>query len=231
MAFVHLGAELVGLWTIFHNTDSIAGWNKYQVLALLGVFRIMVGVIGMAIGPNMRRLMEDVRQGTLDYVLLKPVNSQFYVSARSIVIWRSADILIGLAVALYASTVQTGGVRWTDLLLFVLLLLAGTVIIYSFWLVLASLSFWFTRISNIEMVFWNLFEAGRYPIQIYRRWIRLALTFLIPLAFLTTFPSSALVGKLGASSLPIAMLFATIAFVSATLFWRHAVSRYSGASA
>lgn len=231
MSVAQVGAELIGLWTIFSNTQALAGWNVYQLLALLGVFRVMTGLIGMVIAPNMRLLMENVREGTLDFVLIKPINSQFYTSTRRIVVWRITDILLGLGMVAYAAFALSGEIRLRDALLFAILLFAGLITIYSFWLVLATLAFWFTKVSNIEMVFWNVFEAGRYPISIYRRWIRVALTYVIPLAFLTTIPAGALVGKSNAPTAAVSLLVAAVSLVLASLFWNYGLRRYSGASA
>jgi len=92
----------VGLWTIFANTRSLNGWNVFQMIALLGVFRSMTGIIGMAIAPNMRLIMDDIRDGKLDYVILKPLDAQFYVSFRRVVIWRLADIALGMLLVVIA---------------------------------------------------------------------------------------------------------------------------------
>lgn len=225
------GAELLGLWTIFSNTRNLAGWDAWQILALLGVFRVMSGIIAMAIAPNMRLIMEDVRDGTLDFVLIKPINSQFYASVRRVVVWQAFTVLTGIAMAAVAGMKLSASVSIGRAGLFMLMLAAGGTIIYSLWLVLATMAFWFTRISNIEMVFWNVFEAGRYPVDIYRPPVRWALTYIVPLAFLTTFPARALVGKLEPANVTAALLLAALAFAGASWFWRYGLRHYSGASA
>ncbi|MFQ5414457.1 MAG: ABC transporter permease [Phycisphaerae bacterium] len=231
MAVGQLLAELIGVWTVFSNTQSLAGWNAYEVLALLGVFRMMTGIIALLIAPNMRLIMDDIREGTLDFVLMMPISTQFYASTRRVVVWRLADVILGLALALYAATHLSGGVPLPRVLGFITLLTAGSAIIYAFWLVLATLAFWFTRITNIEMVFWNVFEAGRYPVDIYRPWLRWGLTYVIPLAFLTTFPAAALMGKNRPTALIIALPVAALALLLSSMFWRYGLRRYSGASA
>ena len=75
-------------------------------------------------------------------------------------------------------------------------LAAGGVIVYSFWLILATLSFWFVRVENILVIFQSMYEAGRWPVSLYPRWLRFALTFLVPVAFATTVPAQALTGRL-----------------------------------
>jgi len=231
MAMAHLAGEIVGLWTIFSNTRSLAGWNVFQVLALIGVFRIMVGFIGFCVAPNMRMIMQDIREGRLDFVLLKPINSQFYVSTRRVVIWRVTDLAIGFGMVTIACLKLSANLTPAMVLTFLVMLTAGAVIIYSFWLVLATCAIWFTRLSNIEMVFWNMFEAGRYPVDIYPYWLRIGLTYVIPLAFLTTFPVAALVGKTHLPGMAVTIPLAIASFVFASFFWRFGLRCYSGASA
>jgi len=231
LAFVQFGAELVVLWTIFSNTQSLAGWNAMELMALVGVFRIMIGTIAMIIAPNMRAIMEEIRDGKLDFAILKPLNTQFFASTRRFVPWHVSDILAGLGLIAFAMTRLSATLSPGRLAIFVVMLAAGITIIYSFWLALATMAFWFTRINNIEMVFWNVFEAGRYPVHIYRPWLRWGLTYIVPLAFLTTFPaSSLLVGKMEPGNAIAALLLAGISFVFSSWFWRYGLKHYSGAS-
>ncbi|MBI5864598.1 MAG: ABC-2 family transporter protein [Planctomycetes bacterium] len=230
-AVINLGGELLTLWAIFSNTRSLAGWGPYEVIVLLGVFRIMVGVVGAVIGPNMRAMMEDIRSGKLDHVLVKPISAQFYVSFRNWAFFRAFDAVAGLLLVIVGGVMLSARVSLASLALFVLMLAAGAVIIYSFWLILATTTFWFTRLANIEMVFWNVFHAGRYPLDVYNPWMRWLLTFILPLAFLTTFPAEALLGRAGGATLLASALVAPLMLIVATLFWRYGVSRYSGASA
>lgn len=231
LSLLQLVAEIVAIWTIFSNTRSVAGWGPMEMLALLGVFRIMTGTIGMLIAPNMRTMIEEIRDGRLDFAILRPVNTQFLLSVRRVVLWRLADVAHGLAMILFATLWLGESITLMRLAMFVIMLAAGVTIIYSFWLVLATTAFWFTRITNIEMVFWNVFEAGRYPVQIYRPWVRWTLTYVIPLAFLTTFPAGTLLGKLEPLNVGIATIAAAASLAAASSFWRYGLRHYSGASA
>lgn len=239
LSLLHLGGEILIVWTIFSNTDSIKGWGWQHMLILVGVYRVIAGGIRMSIVPNMRRVLEDIREGTLDFVLMRPVNAQLLVSIREFVIWRTADVAFGMAVALYGCVKLTGHIPIGTMGRFVVMLAAAFVIVYSVWLMLATLCFWFVRIQNIEMIFWNVFEAGRFPIVIYRSSIQWVLTFLIPLAFITTFPAASLAGDpalLGdATILPTAPFWAVgiavVSLVVSSWFWRFGLRHYSGASA
>ncbi len=233
---MHLGAELLAVWTIFHNTRTLNGWQTEHMLVLVGVYRLVAGGIRMSIVPNMRKVLTDIRDGTMDFVLLRPINSQVLVSIREFVVWRVSDVLLGATVAFYGAYRLSHDLSLGAVLLFVLMTTAAFAIIYSIWLMLATLCFWFIRVQNIEMVFWNVFEAGRFPIAIYRPWVQWVLTFILPLAFITTFPAATLAGRDGVEGVPswspvAAVVIAGVLLAVSSRFWRFGLKHYSGASA
>ena len=100
--FIALGTGLIGLSLVFDQVDQLGGWGKADLLAVMGVFTIMGGVIRAAIQPNMERLMDEIREGTLDYALTKPADSQLLVSVREFRLWTLVDIVVGVIVLLVA---------------------------------------------------------------------------------------------------------------------------------
>jgi ABC-2 type transport system permease protein len=114
---------------------------------------------------------------------------------------------------------------------FALMLIAGAVIIYSFFLILATLSFWFVRVENILVIFQSMYEAGRWPVSLYPGWLRYGLTFVIPVAFATTVPAEALTGRLTWGTLLGAVVLAVVLFAVARVIWRVGLRHYSGTSA
>jgi ABC-2 type transport system permease protein len=99
---VALVSALAGLLLVFSHTDTLGGWGPNEVLAVLGVYLLVGGAIGIVIRPSMQQFMEDVRQGTLDYTLTKPSDAQFLVSISQVRIWRLVDVLLGTAVLVVA---------------------------------------------------------------------------------------------------------------------------------
>src|SRR5437588_2328484 len=108
--YTRIVASLLGLLSTvgalsiaYHYTDKIKDWTFAQVLVLLAVYYLMDGLIEMFIAPNMREIMVQVREGTLDFVLLKPASAQFMATFRTINVWRAANLLVGVGVAVYAT--------------------------------------------------------------------------------------------------------------------------------
>jgi ABC-2 type transport system permease protein len=230
-SLLSLGISLLGLAVIFSYTDSLGGWRPDEVLALVGVYFLVGGIIGLLIQPGMEDFIESVRNGTLDFDLTKPEDAQFLISIQRADIWKLIDILMGLGVLGFALVRMGERVGGWEAAVFILMLIAGGVIIYSFWLILATLSFWFVRVENILVVFQSMYEAGRWPISLYPGWLRYGLTFIIPVAFATTVPAEALTGRLTWVTLTIAVALAVVIFMLSRLFWRAGLRHYSGTSA
>lgn len=230
-ALISLLVSLGGLAVIFSHTDTLSGWHPSELLAVVGVYFIIGGFIGILIQPSMQRFMEDIRQGTLDFTLTKPEDSQLLVSFKQIQVWKLVDLLLGLVVVLVALVQLGEQVGVGEALAFVVALLAGGATVYSFYLMLATCSFWFVRIENMLVIFQSMYEAGRWPVGIYPPWLRFTLTFLVPVAFAVTVPAESLSGRLTAATLAGALALAAALLVLSRWFWKFGLKHYSGASA
>jgi ABC-2 type transport system permease protein len=226
-----LGTGLVALALVFSRTDDLDGWSQAELLVVMGVFTIMGGVIRSAIQPNMQRLLQDIRQGTLDFTLTKPADAQLLVSVREVHIWQGVDALTGLIVLAVAMTRLEDGASAGDLLAFIAMSGLGAVMIYCFWLMIATGAFWLVRMDEVNELFHGVYRAGQYPVGVYPGWLRIGLTFLVPLAFAVTVPSEAVTSRLGWDTVALAAAVALVLVVVSRAFWRLGVRHYSGASA
>jgi ABC-2 type transport system permease protein len=123
------------------------------------------------------------------------------------------------------------GVGVLQALAFLLALVCGGVMIYSFWLMLTTVAFWVVRMEEMVNLFEGLYAAGRWPVSVYPDWLRSGLTFLVPIAFAVTVPAEALTNRLTPQTLVGAILFSILLAVISRLFWKHGLKSYSGASA
>ena len=83
---------------VYSHTTELNGWSEPELLVVMGIQILLGGVIRMSIQPNMERVMEEVREGKLDFALTKPEDSQVLVSVREVRIWRAVDVLSGAIV-------------------------------------------------------------------------------------------------------------------------------------
>ncbi len=224
-------ATLGGLTVVFQYTSNVHGWKLADMVVLLSVYYLMDGIIEMFIGPNMRQIMEQVRQGTLDFVLLKPISAQFLATSRQINIWRMANVLIGAGLSVYSVSRLSLSIGLGQAGAFAITLASAVGIVYSFWLFLVTLTFWVVRIDNLEQIVGQAFEAGRYPIDIYPSWLRGGLTYIIPVVFMITVPAQALAGRVTFGTILTSVIVSSSALIASSLFWRFGLKNYTGASA
>ncbi len=230
-SLVAIGTGLVVLALIFDRTDQLDGWTRPQLLVVMGVFTFVGGIIGFAIEPNMGRVMADIRQGTFDYVLTKPVDSQLMSSVREFRLWRLTDAVVGTAVLVWGLIAMDDPIGVGEVIAFGFTLAAGIVLIYCLWLALTAGAFWLVRMDMVQELFTGLYRAGQYPVTIYPAWLRLSLTYLVPIGFAITVPSESLTGRLTVERITITVVFVIAAFLSTRLVWRIGTRAYSGASA
>lgn len=228
---VALLVGLVGLELVFNQTTDLAGWTAAELLAVMGVYILMGGLIHAYIQPNMLRLMEEIQEGSFDFALTKPVDGQVIVSLREFHLWSLVDVVLGLIVLGVAVQRNQSHFGLGQAVAFAAALTMGAVILYCFWLMLSASAFWIIRVGEIVELFEGVYAAGRWPISIYPRWLRFGLTFIIPIAFAVTVPAEALTNRLTAQTLLGTLVLTILLVALARLVWILGVRNYSGASA
>ncbi len=225
-----LGWELLSISIIFSNTTSLGGWGPGEVIALLGMFRLINTLMAALIWPNTERFNTAVRDGSLDYTLLQPVNSLFLISFSRIVFWRVWDILLATVLLVIGINMTGVGTTPANFLVFLLLVASGMAILYSLWIVMMAFTFWFTKFDNNVTILQALLDTGRYPATVYPLWLRLIVTFVVPIAVATTVPVQALRGELTGWQILLFLGIGVASVLVASQVWKAGIRRYSGAS-
>ncbi|MFZ4674504.1 MAG: ABC transporter permease [Nodosilinea sp.] len=230
-ALISLGGlvgSLFGLFLFYRTGYQFAGWSWEEALLVLGLFTVLQGFSTTLLIPNLNKIVTQVQQGTLDFVLLKPISSQFWLSTRVISPWGLPDVLFGLVMIGYSG--DRLGLTWADYGLALLPLTFGAITLYSLWFMLGATSIWFVKIYNVTEVLRGLLEAGRFPIAAYPAAYRVFFTFVVPVAFLTTVPAQTMLHQGGRGWLLASALLAIVLALLANRFWRFALRFYTSAS-
>ncbi|AFY71018.1 protein of unknown function DUF990 [Thalassoporum mexicanum PCC 7367] len=223
-----LAGSIFSLFLFYRTGYSFQNWSWEEAMVVLAIFTLLQGFAQTFLAPNLNRIVDHVQQGTLDFVLLKPISSQFWLSTRTLAPWGLPDLIFGFIILGYA------GVRLNltlgNYVAGILPLACGLTILYSLWFMLGATSIWFVKIYNVTEVLRGMLEAGRFPMVAYPAAFRFFFTFIIPIAFLTTIPAQAFLGRgeglwlVGAIGLAIALL------IISKLFWQFALRFYTSAS-
>ena len=226
-----IGTSIGAVLIMFGHTTTMNGWTLPQMIVLLGVYYVIQGGVSLLFSPSFERLMEHVRVGTLDFHLLKPVNTQFLVSTRHLKVIRGADLLLGLAVVI-VGLVQVGEqVGIAQALMFALSLIFGWALVYSLLLGLVTLSFWFVRVENLLAIFWAFTEAGRFPVDVYPLWLRVSLSTVVPIGIAVTAPANVIAGRMDWVAVAVLGAGTVLTVGIASALWRWGLKSYTGASA
>jgi ABC-2 type transport system permease protein len=217
------------LLVVFSRTATVAGWNRGDAFVLAATCFVMNALAG-AFTMSLMEIPQQVRQGTLDFVLTKPVNSQFWVSLRRFSFDHIGSFLAGAAMV-GVGVVQAGAhpsvFQWMG---YSILVLASLLIYYSFNLFLMTLGIWWVRVENLWVLGESVMQVARFPVDIFGRPIARFLTVIVPLAFFATIPAQQLVRGLDWGMVALGVLWAVLAMVLGAFFWRFALRSYASAS-
>jgi ABC-2 type transport system permease protein len=220
--------SLFSLSLFYSKGYTFAGWSWEEALVVLGLFTLLQGFSSTLLAPNLNQIVTQVQQGTLDFVLLKPISSQFWLSTRTVSPWGVPDLIFGCIIIGYAG--NKIGLQLGNYLLGIVPLSFGLLSLYSLWFMLGATSIWFVKIYNVTEVLRGLLEAGRFPMAAYPAAYRFFFTFVIPVAFLTTIPAEALLSETGAGWILAAAGLAIALLLISRWFWRFALRFYTSAS-
>ena len=227
------GLQLAFMSVIYGHTDRIAGWSRWEVVLLVGCNQFIQQLFHVLFVTNLSNLSELIRKGTLDLLLLQPVNTRFLISVKKFEIGNIVNALMGLAVVFYALArlgTTPSPAQWLG---FAVVCVAGLSVHYSLMFLLACIAFWTVRAQGIVWGYYNLFNIARLPAEAFPRGAyRAVFTWVLPMLLVSNVPAKLLAQRLGSTSDWIALLGMAVAcFVASELFWRFSLRHYTSASA
>jgi ABC-2 type transport system permease protein len=228
--------DFATILVIFHQVDALGGWSVAEVSLLYGIACIAFALTDLVVG-HLDLLPTMIREGEFDLVLIRPLSSLFQVVSADFALRRLGKLAQGLGVLVFA-LVQLD-LDWTAgrAAMLVVSVVAGAAIFAGVWVALATIAFWL--VDSLEVA--NAFTYGgnyvaQYPINIFGPWLRRLVVFLIPIAFVSYFPSLYVLDKDDPLGFPAAFQFASplvavAAAIGGGLLWRAAVRRYRSVGA
>ncbi|WNG39789.1 ABC transporter permease [Archangium violaceum] len=222
---------LVPLFVVFQTEQqNIEGWSFGESLLVIGWFTMLQGILEGAINPSLTGVVEHIRKGTLDFVLLKPADAQFLVSTERFLPWHATNVVAALIIFVYGFNLLGRGPSLVGVLVSLVLLGTSVLLLYSLWILTVAAAFYVVKVDNLTYFFTSIFDAARWPAPVFRGVLSFVFTFVIPLAVMTTFPAQAMLGRLPWTSLLWAVVGSILfAFISRQV-WLRSISRYTSAS-
>lgn len=212
---------------IFSQTSAIGGWTKPEIFLIYAIYQIVNSIVSFFCADSLDELDRDIRRGNLDLILVKPVDSQFAISFRTIFPSNIYRVIASLILMTYAFNLLH--LHPSVLMYFweIVTLISSCVIFYCFILFTSSTVFWTMRGEVVDLVT-TVFSITRYPLDIFGDKAVKIFTVL-PLIFLVTIPARILLGKPDFLHYFSPLIAVTLVFASRR-FWLFALRHYASAS-
>ena len=227
----YIAVGIVSIKVFFFNITEIAGWDINRVLVLYGVNTIFSETfLGLAFIFNLRSLPYKIKRGEVDIILTKPLNSQF-----TLTLWRPYFALVPSLIpgfALIYVGFKSGGFVLNPLLIipFLIILASGIVTAYSIGVLITSLSFWIINASPLPYLAESLIlRFSDRPFSIFTGFWRIIFMFILPVAFMGSFPAQTLLGDFYWWWVPTAVILAAVFLKASNIFWNFALKHYTSA--
>jgi ABC-2 type transport system permease protein len=221
---------LVPLYVAFHDRPAIAGWTYERALVVVGWFTLLKGVLDGAVNPSLLIVVDQIRQGTLDFVLIKPKDAQFLVSTTRFEIWKGINALAALGIFVWSFHLLGQVPSPFGVALSLSMLCCAIVVLYSVWIMVVAAAFWVIKLDNLAYLLGALFDFARFPVSVFKGVFRVVFTFVIPLGVMTTYPAEALLGVLSTRTAVLSAAGSLAFAVLARSIWTRAIRRYTSAS-
>jgi len=229
-----LGMLLMFVGVIFTKTADVRGWSRDQYVFLLGTHMIVVSIFETFFFGNCWRVSLLVRTGDMDFVLVKPVNTQFLLSLERIDYASLANVPVGIVMCVYSAWGQADRVTAVKCAIFVALIGAGVMILYSLLFMFAITSVWLIRGTGVDHLWFYAVSLARYPADIYRRfaggYLFFALVYVVPVLMVSNLPANVMVRTFEPAMVAYIILIAFVLLGASTGVFRFALRHYRSAS-
>ena len=229
-AILSLIGSVFLLSIFFQNNTSIGGWEFEQALIIQGIYTILNGITNTWFNPNLTEIVKHVREGTLDFVLLKPIDSQFFISLKKINPSGFLEIMLGFSLLFFCIKINQINLNLSFLTLSLITIICSISILYSIWFFISTTTIWFVKTWNATEVLRSFLYIGRFPLTSFSFSLRIFFSVFIPIAFITTIPSEVFLGISQQWKILLEVMVATIFLVISRKFWLFALKFYSSAS-
>lgn len=220
--------NLVFIFLVFGYTTSMNGWSRDEVIFIYGYFLIPYSIF-LSFFNIWQFNDQYIVKGEFDRILTRPIHSLYQVLLEKMELESLLGCITGIIIMVFSSIALDISFGFWDLLLFIPFIVGGVLIYGGVFVILASIGFFTDSKLSIMPMMYNVANYGRYPVQIYNRAIRFVLTWILPFAFVGSYPASYFLNRtdwIGYAFFTPVM--GAIVFTLSIAFWNYGVKKYRG---
>tara|TARA_Y100000814_G_scaffold272581_1_gene230100 strand:+ start:185 stop:886 length:702 start_codon:yes stop_codon:yes gene_type:complete len=215
---------------IFQFTQSLGEFNQDAVIIFLITLYIADSLYVFFLGGNVFNINTAVKQGDLDFILLKPVNSQFFISCRYVNTYAIISMIILSILITKLTYSYHNNFILIDFIYYIISLILGMLIFYSFEFIIACLAFWFRNFSYAGWLAGELTKYSRRPDSIYKNFFRKTLFTVFPMAMISSVPARFLIFGANIKLLCLQIVVAFSFLWITKIIWKKGLMKYESAS-
>jgi len=215
---------------IFSYVDALGAFKRDEIIIFLLVTYIADAIFNIFFGKNLYEINRSIVKGNLDFLLIKPINHQFYISFRYVGVTDIVQLIILFFILIKAYSIYSINVEWLNIIIFSISLLCGVLIWYSVEFLLFSLAFWFRSFGSAGWLSNNFIKFSRRPDSIFTGLLRKTLMSFIPMAMICSVPTRFLIFSIDYQLFSLQIFISLIFLYVTTIIWKKGLFRYESAS-
>lgn len=230
VAVVETFMTILPMLLVYSFAEDLAGWSRAESIAVVGLFRMALAIHDLTMSGGAYQLSFDIEHGDLDLILIRPVNAQIYTAFRYVSLPQVVNLGIGTLV--FAVGIASSDIAFTvDNAARAVLLFGSGLVLFNVAILAGSyIAFRATTVNGLNWMLQDVASMGRYPISLFPLAVRVFLTGVMPVAFVTTLPLEALRGNSGWWLSLAALAFAASSIWLLRWWWNNSVRHYASAS-
>ena len=215
---------------LFRHTQTLGGWNHDQVLVFIAGVFVADAVHMTLFSNNMWWFPILVNRGDLDYYLVRPVSSLFFLSLREFAANSFLNLIMAVGILVWALTRYPDPVAPGALAAYLSFLALGIFLHYVLHMVFLIPVFWLHNAHGLREVFFDLDRFTTRPHGIFRGFVYRLITTILPFALIVSFPTQMLFEGAQPGWMLYMLVVASVAFAFLVWFWRRGLRAYASAS-
>ena len=218
--------ELIFIWIIFQNTDNIAGWTFEHLLLLYGVMMLAISVTDLLFDSTYDIGKRLIRKGKFDTILLRPVHPLISVLGESETSTALGYIVLSIVLIVSMLIKLQISITFSLIIKIIYFGILGGFIIGGIQTIFSITGFWTYKSNEVVWSVFQLHKLAEYPLEIYNKFIRIIITFILPFAFASYYPTlDYLIGD-QTSLIFIVPLIVVVIWIIAIILWNWALKKY-----
>lgn len=175
---------------LYSSVNEISGWGKYELYILVATVNIVNALFGGVFFFNLIQIPRKIKNYDLDYLILKPINTVFYLSMKDFNIGLFSGIFFGIALLIYSAVHLECQINVCNIFGYLILIVFSVLLLYSILFIMVTFSLKFVRVNGLIQSFWSIVSIGENPYSVYPKVIRYFGIFVIPSIVIYNFPAT-----------------------------------------